>query len=272
MRTFHPWLDSLPTLFDRYNADPSPSSDLLLSTVLHLASSSLPFATEAEALRRRLTPRILGLRDEIVVSLPRSLAALQALVLLSIHAPFGHLAFQSVDLGTLTVARGQGACALSLATAMQIPGMVKHLMSADVNSGTAFNDPHLWLWSDLSVSQAALAFEDEISEKPTCLSSVQEIADTFLSLDRIQLWRQAIEHNPVSIVVGRLAICDRIARLSAVHDSFGRLRQSLLASATEFGFDMVEATDVELNHLKRVLTEIDYKHDSILREHVSRRH
>lgn len=266
--TFHPYLDPLSVLFERYAADASTSNSLLLSLVIYLASLPLPPTEELSALRSTLQPHILALRDEVLLTLPPTFTALQCLDLLAVHAPLGILPVQMVTLRNLAIARGQLGASKQIAETLQFNTLVRHMRQVSRYNGTighlSWEETDNWLWLCLIANEACLVLENEAITKPTCLQEAREYVDEYWGDNYHEIWSAALHVMSPAPLVGRLAICDRITRLTEVIDCALRIRSLLETAAADPNFDVIGSTTEEMKYLTDRLEAIDAKHDAIL--------
>jgi len=255
-------------LFNNYTSDPSTPATLLLSLVLYLSSLALPTDEALSSLRSTLTPLITVLRDDVLLSLPQSFIAIQALDILAVHAPLGILPAQKTNPRALAVARGQIAAAMQIAAALNFSAMVRSLTHVSRIEGLqghmAWETTDNWLWLAMCVNEAAICLEDVQTKKPESLAEARGMVDEFWRDDYSEVWSVGLHVLSPPELVGRLAICDRIARLSEVIDSAVRLRSALDSAAMDPSLDIVEALVGEMKYLTERLDGIDAKHDAII--------
>ena len=269
LRTFHPYLETLPFLFSNHAADGTTSSALLLSLVIYLATLALPNDDELFNIRATLTPYIVFLRDSMLLSLPQSFIAIQALNLLCVHAPLGVLPVQMTNPRSLAVARGQVFAASQIGAGLKFSSMVRHMTQVSRLHG---GSDHMrwemadnWLYLSTCVAEAALALEEEVVKRPESLPEARELIEDFWASNNVAgIWSTGLHVLSPPELVGRLALCDRIARLSEIIDSCLRIRTNLDTAACEPAFDIVRAIGEELKYLTERLDAIDTKHDSIM--------
>ncbi|WVQ96117.1 hypothetical protein IAU59_003219 [Kwoniella sp. CBS 9459] len=272
LKTYHPHLETLPAMFDTYNAPGNqhgnPAIALLLATVVYLSSLSLP-ADDDDAiqdLRASLTPYIGHLRDRILLRLPRSFPALQALDLLAIHCPLGILPHQHANLRTLAVARGQTVTIGHLMEAVQFNELVDTVL-AGPGPAFAFECTDVWLWFGLVADRATVALEDLHPTRPDDLYKarriVAEFSDDYAERSS-EFWQDGIRRGDYAALVGRLGICDKIARLDDVLSTLQRIKGALDTSSTDPTFDPVREIVGEFEGYDKRMEEIDRKHDLIM--------
>lgn len=269
LRVFHPHLDPLPELFATLARTPSSSISLLLALVVYLASLALPVDPIVDRLRKDLAPYILSLRDTTMLHLPQSFHALQALEMLSMHAPLGILPLQTGNPRTLAVARGQLSTALQIGQLLAFPAFIRTMIRATAGSQLCWQTTESWSWLSLCAAEAMLVLEDETPKKPVTLAEAHSLAETFLSLDH-DTWREEAVKNPAS-AVGKLALCDRIERLVGVFDSLARLRNVLELSAQDPAHDTVGAVVAEMKQFTMTAETLDSRHDTLLGEYPGRK-
>ncbi len=262
LRTFHPYLEPLHFLFEAYLSSPSSSSTLLLSVVLYLASLSLPPDQAATNLRTTLTPYIISLRDTIMLQLPESFLALKALDLLLTHAPLGALPLQLINPRLIGVAAGQSLAATHISESLAFPMLFKQ-----INRGHcigAWDSTDVWLYISLRAAEASIALEAEVTKRPAGLSEARDLAEAMMAAENADTWRRGLEVRDPAEALGKLAVCDRLARLGQVHDGIARIRGAMDAAAAEPNLDLVEAVVEELKYHSGRLEAIDSRFDALL--------
>jgi len=268
LRTFHPYLETLPFLFNNYTTESSTSTTLLLSLVLYLSTLALPNDESLSSLRTTLTPFITVLRDDILLSLPQSFYAIQALDLLCVHVPLGFLPAQTANPRMIAVARGQVAAAVHIAHALNFSTMIRSMIHVSriegIQGHMSWETADNWLWLAMCINEAAMCLEDIKMKKPDSLAEARGIVDDFWRDDYSDVWSVGLHVLSPPELVGRLAICDRVARLSEVIDSAIRLRQALESAAADPSLDIVEAIVSEMKYITEKLESIDAKHDAII--------
>jgi hypothetical protein len=259
LRVFHPHLQPLPDLFKIHAASSDTSLTLLLATTIYLASWSLP-SDSAGGVRTKLAPLISHLQHRVLVHRPTSFYALQALEVLSLHAPFGVLPYEYTDLGSLAPARGQVTIATSILDRLDI-----EVSCSSVSLSSQWENPETWLLLGVHTAEARLVLEVKFPRKPRGLGNARGIASIFTAPENSILWR-IHEPDEAPAVLGRLAICDQLARLEELIDALARLRGILEKAAETPGFDATEPVTEEFKAFDRRLEEIDARHDEILGE------
>jgi hypothetical protein len=241
---------------------------LVLSLVIYLASLSEPHDRELAIIRVKLQPFILSLRDSILLALPESFVAIQCLELLAVHAPFGILPVQMVCPRSLSVARGQIGAAVQISASLKYSVMVRQMTQVSKMKGAP---PHVtldqgekWLWYGLCAAEAALALEMETIRKPASLADAKEAMGDFFGNDYHDVWTVGLHAISPPELIGRLATCDRISRLSEVIDTCIRLRTCLDTAASDPSYDVIGALTDEIRYGTERLEAIDTRHDAIL--------
>ncbi|ORX37820.1 hypothetical protein BD324DRAFT_623449 [Kockovaella imperatae] len=262
LQTFHPWLDSLDVLFSDHRADTDPAYKLLLSLVVFIASLSLPIDPVFINMRSTLSPIINTLRDDVMIQLPRSVHAAQALEMLSLHAPLGVLPIKSVNPRTLSVARGQASSGMLIISSLDYPTKVRNSTAYDTMTG-GFHVDEVWTWMSLCAAEAGMALENESPPRPQSLDEARDLAERYLSPDRLDMWKST-NSVPVSNLIGRLSVCDRLCRIGAVHDAYGSLRGALDVAAADTTFDLVTHVNHQVQDLTQRFEEMDRRHDAIM--------
>ncbi|WVR08187.1 hypothetical protein IAU60_005233 [Kwoniella sp. DSM 27419] len=254
----------MSAMFSAYEEAPNSPIALLLATVVYVCTLSLPPDTFGQNLRSTLQPYILHLRNQLLLHQPRSFPALQALELCAVHLPLGTLPLQQTNLRTLAVARGQMNAAIQLMSALQFSSLVEQVITGP-GMVFAFECSDIWLWLGLVADQAAITLEDLAPQRPDDLYRARSIADEFTDYaERSNLWQDGIRRTDVAGLVGRLTVCDKLARLDEVHTTTQRIRGALEASATNPHFDPVREIINEFERYEKRLVEVDRRHEIIM--------
>ncbi|OCF37136.1 hypothetical protein I316_01043 [Kwoniella heveanensis BCC8398] len=271
LKTYHPHLESLATMFRTYNNpnnQANPAITLLLATVIYLSSLSLPADAAVQRLRASLSPYIIHLRASVLLQLPRSFHALQALEMLAIHCPLGILPLQQANLRTLSVARGQTVIISHMADAVEFDALVESVF-AGPGPAFAFECTDVWLWLGLIADRASITLEDIHPTRPDDLYKARRIVDEFSDYgERSDFWQDGIRRGDYAALVGRLGVCDRVARLDDVLSTLQRLKGALDTSSTDPTFDPVRKIVNEFEGFDKRMEEIDRRHDLIM-QHLS---
>ncbi|WVF68579.1 hypothetical protein IAT40_003348 [Kwoniella sp. CBS 6097] len=229
---------------------------------------SLPADAAVQKLRTSLTPYITHLRDDVLLQLPRSFPALQALDLLAFHCPLGILPLQQANLRTLAVARGQTVVMGHIMEAVQFNELVESVF-AGPGPAFAFECTDIWLWAGLIADRSSIALEDLHPERPDDLYKARRIVDEFSDYaERSDFWQDGIRRGDFAILVGRLGVCDKIARLDDVLATLQRIKGALVTSTTDSSFDPVREIVSEFEGFDKRMEEIDRRHDLIM-QHLS---
>lgn len=264
LRTFHPHLEPLTNLFASYSPSSDSSTTLLVAIVSYLSSLSLPNDSQIKRLRAILTPYICRLRDAVLLKLPKNFQTLQALELMSVHAPLGVLPLQLTTLRTLAVARGQTLAACHISTELSFPRLIEQLLMPP-GLRYSFECGDLWLWFGLCAGEAAATLEDLVPRKPQHLSEARRLADTFTNTrENVELWRESVHREDAALLVGRLAVCDKLARMEELLDALTRIRGALEMSATDPDVDPVQGIVGEFELFSTKMAEVDRRQDSIM--------
>ena len=273
IRIFHPYVESLTSLYQTYEAERSPSTALLLSTVIYLASMAAPqpvpeIFTPLRALRHKITPYLLFLRDNVLLTLPQSFHAVQALEMMATHGPLGVMPTQLVNPRLLAVARGQVAAAVHISGLLRYISLVRQSLRVARYNGWRLIDSvetsDLWLWLDVVVSQARLTLDDETVERPEHLPEARNVVNELFAGDYQEMWRSALQNVDPTELLGRLAVSERIIRLSEVIDCIIRIRGAFEAACADWSYDVVGVISEELRYISQRLDDLDVKHDSIM--------
>ncbi|WVQ75062.1 hypothetical protein IAR50_004671 [Cryptococcus sp. DSM 104548] len=271
LRTYHPHLDDLDTMMIEYRRNPEPTIALLIATVVYLASAVLPPDATVRNLRNALDAYIYQRRDTLLLHHPNTFFALQALELFMAHCPFGVLPLQPTNLQNLGVAKGLTAAARAISAQLSFEQLVKQLLSGPGIKHN-FYCGDLWLWLSLIASEAAAMLEESNPHKPKQLADARAITDSFLSLTDIGtcLWQGSIGEEDMSVLVGKLALCDKVARLEEVLDGMARIKGVLEHSTTDPNVDPVGGILTEFDEYTRRTEIVDLRYDammSMLREY-----
>lgn len=146
-------------------------------------------------------------KTNLMIQSPDSLHAIQALLLLSIIAPFGILPNQSVVPSELVVARGYLKAAKSTAEAISLEMTVKSLIASSAN---AWDSVETWTWLSLCALEAEMALEGSIITPPHELVNAQPIAETL-----IEIAHQKLDGDDLGL--GKAILCERLLRLGLVY-------------------------------------------------------
>ncbi|WVQ79313.1 hypothetical protein IAT38_001410 [Cryptococcus sp. DSM 104549] len=270
LRTYHPHLDTLAAMFDDYNKAPECSIGLLIATVAYLASVCLPADPSIQQLRNDLTPYVYQRRDTLLLHTPHTFFALHAIELFITHCPFGVLPLQPCNLQNLAVARGLTAVAKDIFQALNYQTLIESILSGP-GVHYVFSCSDIWLWVALNAAEAAAMLEESNPQKPPHLAQARAVTDEFFRLqDDQSVWQNAIGQEDIAVLVGRLALCDKIARLEEVLDGMSRIRQVLELCASEPGVDPVAGILSEFEEYTRRTDELDKRHEvmmNMLREY-----
>ncbi|KAK6908807.1 hypothetical protein I203_102811 [Kwoniella mangroviensis CBS 8507] len=264
LKTFHPHLKSFEDVYKDHNQTTDTSSSLLLATVIYLASLTLPPDASIQHVRNTLTPFIAKLRDRVILQLPKSFLALHALELLAVHAPLGVLPLELTSLKELGVARGLIGAAKNLMVTLEFDDLVENAIGPDPMF--AFDCSDLWLWASLIADQATISFEDLNPVKSTNLSHARRIAENLTDHnEKLGLWQDGIAKGDLAILIGRLSVSDRLARLEEVLDTIANIKRALEISAGNQSYDPVGSILNEFQNYERKMEDIDRRHDALMR-------
>ena len=215
-------------------------------------------------LRNTLTPYIITGRDAHLLQLPQSFHAIQALELLSVHAPLGVLPLQTANPLTLAVGRGQINAATSISERIEFPMLMKQILQEGLARSFEISDT--WLWLSLCAAEATAALEDESTKRPANLTSARDLAEALMASDSHEIWHRSLETRDAVEVMGRLAVCDRLARLGRVHDALGRMNSAMEMATQEPNLDLVESLVEELKYYLGRVEAIDMRYDALVCE------
>ena len=261
LKTYHPWLSTLDEQFQKYDAKScTDPATLLLALVIYLASTSIPAQTHQ--LRSTLTSLIGSLRDSLLLHIPSSLAAIQALELLSLHAPLGALPWEQVHFHNLSVGRGQLSTALAI---QQSLGSQAFSFRPDVDPFVHWEYREFWLWMSLVADQARVVLEDEVQElrTPPELADAKLLAERILASGSLHLWSDATSDSDCADLVGRLGVCHRIIRLSLVHETLKAYRSALEGLASDAFYNLVGDVTRLMNEFEVKQRTIEAQYDRI---------
>ncbi|WVW86796.1 hypothetical protein I302_108851 [Kwoniella bestiolae CBS 10118] len=265
LKTFHPHLKSLEEAYKEYNDSPDVSTSLFLATVIYLSSLALPPDSDIQHIRTTLTPYITYLRDRVMLQLPRSFIALHALELLVVHAPLGVLPMELTSLKDLGVARGLLGTAKNLMITLEYHELVDQAI-ADTDPIFAFDCTDLWLWASLIADQATISFEDLNPVKPHNLAHARRITENFTNYnEQLGLWQEGIAKGDLAVLIGRLSVCDRLARSEEVLDTITNIKRALDISASNPTYDPVRGILNEFQNHERRMEDLDRRHDALIR-------
>lgn len=258
LRTLHPHLQRLNDLFSLNRECPNDISiQLLLASSVYVALQSLPNDMDARVLRDDLAPSVVNLQNLVLAQQPTSFHAIQGLELLSLHAPFAPvLPFQLADPRTVAPARGLVGVAKNISEQLNFNALVNSRVERWPN-------PDYWLWLGLRISEAQAALEDERPRKPALLGE-SRLSSAMLNPENEALWTSPFSTEDPAELLGKLTVCDRLARLDELHDCIGRLRSVLENSATIVNFNGAAAVVEELQYYAHRMSEVDQRHDDVL--------
>lgn len=263
--TYHPHLDDLPTMFNEYKRNPEPTIALLIATVAYLASTVLPSDSTIIHLRNQLTPFIYQRRDFLLLHHPHTFFALQVLELFITHCPFGILPIQPTNLHTLGVAKGVTAAAKNISNKLNFDKLI-HQILAGPGLRHSFHCGDVWLWLALNAAEAAAMLEESNPQKPVQLAEARRITESFFKFtdEGTCLWQERLGKGEITVLVGRLALCDKIARLEEVLDGMARIRGVLEHSASDPTVDPVRGILTEFEEYTKKTDEIDRRHEAMM--------
>lgn len=260
--TYHPYLDPLHVIFDKYSLSPAPEDQLLLSTIVYLCSLVLVPTPAVLQLRSFFRPRITFYRNRVLLTAPASFTTIQVLEILGLHAPLGVVPLQLVDPRSISVARGTFTLLCSISSQLKFPVFFKGIAANEAENLWNLTDCLLFL--SLTALEASIALEDEYPKPPAALAEVRQISMTYLDESREYLWRNGRESIGSAGLLGRLGLFDRICRLGEVSESLGRLRVTLESAAMDTTFNPVDAISDEFAFFATKMEACDSRHDTIL--------
>ena len=260
LRTYHPHLVPLQNMLSATDEAAGLSRPLLISVSVYLSTLVLA-PSVGQRLREVLTPYVYALRDAVLQQLPQSFTTLQALELLSVHAPFGVLPLDSTRLSSLVLNRGTIASASSVSAEINAGAMIRSLFR--LGNLQTWMATDTWTYLSSCAAEAANKLEDEISRAPTNLADARNLAEVFYDPEDLEIWRKGVGIVDEADFVGRLHVCDKMLRTAEVLDSLSRSRAILENAAKDVNFDATEAIDVEFKYAFSRLEDLDRKHDAI---------
>nr|ODN95589.1 hypothetical protein L204_04130 [Cryptococcus depauperatus CBS 7855] len=265
LRTYHPHLDDLSTMFDELHRNEEPTIALLIATVAYLASAVLPPDQSIRNFRNTLNPYIYQRRDMLLLRHPHTFFALQFLELFITHCPFGILPLHPTNLQNLSVAKGLTAAAKNISKQLQFDKLIGQLLAGPgIRHNFLCGD--LWLWLALIGAEAAAMLEESNPRKPARLTEARRVVEIFFtSTDKgISLWQESLGTEMMAVLIGKLALCDKIARLEEVLDGMARIRGVLEHSASDPSVDPVAGVLTEFEEYTRRTEQLDKRHDMMM--------
>jgi hypothetical protein len=194
----------------------SPSSSLLLSTVLYLCSPP------SSGLLIDLAAIVQASTSTVILQSTESLDTVQAFILLSTFAPFGSLPGQPVNPSQLVVARGYVKAARTAAITIAL----EQAVDLATGTGTCWYSPEVWTWLCLCVAEAGMALESEVVVPSPQLSSARHLAMLLMSVAEMSMLGDRC-------ALGKVLACERILRSSIVEEGIICLRQVLEQAESE---------------------------------------
>lgn len=256
LKVLHPYLDPLPAVLDLLRSD-DVGSQLLAAVVVYLCSIVLPSTADVVRFRAVFSEQVVLLRDRAMLALPATFQTIQAFDLLNAHAPIGSLPLQVADLRVLTPTKGCTAAMGHLSRELAFTNLTNGL----ARGPGIWDVSEPWLYFAVAIQEATGSLGEEVSKRPASLPQSQQLLDQVYDDASDDLWRTSGERLGPEGVLGRLAMCDRVSRLSIVFDSLDRLRSALEMAATDFNYDVVEAIREELQYFTQRMADADQKHD-----------
>jgi hypothetical protein len=260
--TYHPYLDPLHVIFDKFSPSPAPEDQLLLCIIVYLCTLVLGPTPAVLSLRSFLRPRITFFRNRVLLTAPVSFIAIQALDLLGLHAPLGVVPLQLADPRSISVARGQVTLLSAISSQLKFPMFFKGIASKEAEG--LWNQTDCLLFLSITALEAGIALEDEYPKPPAALAEVRQISMTYLDESKEYLWRSGRDSIGSASLLGRLGLFDRLCRLGEVLESLGRLRVTLESAAKDTTFNPVDAISDEFAFFATKMEACDTRHDSTL--------
>jgi hypothetical protein len=259
LRTLHPHLQPLSDLFSLHREMPDDIAvQLLLAASVYVSLQALPWDSDARNVQDDLAPFVAHLTNLVLAQHPTSFHAIQALEVLALHAPLTPaLPFQLADTRTVAPARGLISAARNISEQLNF--------NAFVNSRVErWPNPDYWLWLGLRVVESQAALEDERARKPALLAESRLSSAAMINPDSEALWLSPLSRDDPAELLGKLTICDRLARLDELHDCLGRLRGALDNAANIVNFKAATAVVDELQYYAYRMAAVDARHDDVL--------
>lgn len=261
VRTLHPHLQRLDDLFSMTEEREFDAAlELLLATTLYVTIQSLPNTAETNSLREELVPHILKHEHFVLAKQTPCFYAIQALEVLTFHAPFSPaLPYTPTDLRLLGPSRGLLGAALNISASVNFDNLVNssRLERRD--------NPDFWLWLGIRATEAQMALEDVAPRKPALLAEARAGCDPLMLPENEQVWNSAGGIDDPSELLGKLTLCDRLARLDELHNTITRVRQ-ILEIVTEIpNFPAAAAIENEIRSYRKLRAAIAQRHDRVIR-------
>lgn len=262
LRTIHPHLQNLNELLGMYRESPADTPiQLLLTSTVYIAAQSLGSDSDGRRLRDELAPVISHLLQLVLAHQTSSFHAIQALEVLSLHVPFAPaLPLQLTDPRTLAPARGLIGAACNISDMLNFNALVNSPIEHWPN-------PDYWLWLGVRIGEAQMALEDERPRKPALLSEARASAMELIAPDKEGLWTSVSFAEDSAELLGKLTVCDRLARLDELHDSLGRLRVVVDTASNVPNYNAVQGILDEVDHFGHRIAAVDKRHDDVLGEY-----
>lgn len=108
--------------------------------------------------------------------------------------------------------------------------------------------------------------EESNPQKPIQLAEARRITESFFKFtdEGACLWQERLGRAEITVLVGRLALCDKIARLEEVLDGMARIRGVLEHSASDPTVDPVRGILAEFEEYTKKTDEIDRRHEAMI--------
>lgn len=233
---------------------------MLLCLVVYLSTLAVP-ASSGQRLRDTLTPYIYALRDAVLQQLPCTFATLQALEIMSVHAPYGVLPLDTTSLTSLALAKGAVQAAATMAVELQAGLMIRTM--SRVGHVHTWLATDTWTWLSCCAAEANMRVEDETPRMPTSMADARAIVDLFYDRDDLDVWRQGVSLVDEAEFTGRLYMCDRLLHLAETLQFAVRCRAAIEQAAKDINFDMTAAIDAEFQYNSARLNELEKKFQAI---------
>lgn len=253
----------MSSLFSHRPDDADLSRPLLLCLVVYLSTLAIP-ATSGQRLRDALTPYIYALRDSVLQQLPYSFVTLQALEIMSVHAPYGVLPLDTTSLSSLALARGTVQAAAAVSVELNASLMIRTM--SRVGHVHTWLATDTWTWLSTCAAEAAFRVEDETPRVPASLAEARAIAELFYDREDLDVWRKGVGMLDEAEFLGRLYMCDRLLHLAELLDSVMRSRGVVETASKDPDFDATAAMDAEFRYAMSRLEDLDKKFQAVYSE------
>lgn len=255
VRCLHPHLQRLSGLLKVCDSSHgAPDVELLLAVSLYVASQKLQ-PVDGHPIRELVSPYLHKDLYTVLTKQPRSFYAIQALEILALHGPSAPTLplAPGLDVDLIDPSRGIIGAALNISASVSFDNLV--------HSGLQRRDNQdFWLWLGVTAVEAQAQLEDEVPRKRPRLEEARGMVAPLMLEGNEHLWDQGAGLDDPSELLGKLTVCDRLARLDELHGLMLRLRQLVEASAELPNVPGDTAADVELKAFQRTMAFLDKRH------------